>query len=65
MPFAVKQDEPAHPLHVLHLRADAVMLDTHSVKHLIEQLRTLPHGGVWWRHMSTYNFKQISKIIRL
>ena len=31
MPLAVKQDEPAHPLHVLRLRANAVMLDTNSV----------------------------------
>lgn len=46
MPLAVKQDEPTHPLHVLRLRADAVMLDTNSVTHLIEQLGTLRYGGV-------------------
>jgi hypothetical protein len=32
MPLTVKQNAPAHPLPVLHLRADAAMLDTNSVK---------------------------------
>ena len=46
MPFAVKQGAPAHPLHVLRLRADAVILDTSSLTHLVEQFGTLPHRGV-------------------
>ena len=33
----VKQDEPAYPLRVLRLGADAVMLDPDAVVHLVEQ----------------------------
>jgi hypothetical protein len=46
MPFAVKPHEPAHPSHALHLRTDAVMLDTNSVTYLVEQFGPLPHRGV-------------------
>ena len=46
MQLTVKPDEPAHALHVLRLRADAVMLHANSVTYLVEQFGTLPHRGV-------------------
>ena len=46
MPLAVRPDKPPHPPPLLRLRADAVMLDTSSVTHLVEQFGTLPHRGV-------------------
>ena len=49
MALAAEEDEALYPLEILCFGADAVMLDTQAVTHLVEQFgrRWGLRGGIW------------------